>query len=149
MRFINAKGELDGLEHPRTYAEEVRQALSAMDGILNGDRAVYASSELTTGRRLYALLRAHGASDAAELRRKLGDDEYRRVLFEPNLAAAAAFARSLRQRRPPGAPAAGAGRRRGSQPRSSARTGAWSLVPTSARTWHASARSATAAVART
>jgi len=102
MRFINDKGELDGLEHPRTYAEEVRQALSAMDGILNGDRAVYASSELTTGRRLYALLRAHGASDAAELRRKLGDDEYRRVLFEPNLAAAAAFARSLRQRLAPG-----------------------------------------------
>ncbi|HVT17709.1 MAG TPA: hypothetical protein VHQ90_16215 [Thermoanaerobaculia bacterium] len=71
MRFVNSTGELDGRTYTRTYAEEVRQVLTAIDGVLNGDKAIYASSELTTCRKLYELLRAHGVRDAAELHEKL------------------------------------------------------------------------------
>jgi hypothetical protein len=102
MRFVNGNGELDGRTYTRTYAEEVRQALSALDGVLNGDKAIYASSELTTGRRFYELLRAHGARDAAELHGKLGEADYQRLLWDPNLAATNAFARALRQHHAPG-----------------------------------------------
>jgi len=66
--------------------------------VLNSEKAVYASSDLTTGRRFYRLLRECGARDPADLRSKLGDERYRRELFEPNQLAANAFARSVRER---------------------------------------------------
>lgn len=62
-------------------------ALSALDAILNGEKAIYASSELTTGRRLQALLKA-----------KLGEDAFRRQVWDPNVAEANAFARELHHR---------------------------------------------------
>jgi len=72
MRFLNRHGELDGRVHTRTYGEEVVIALSAFDSVLNGEKAVYASSELTTGKRLHALFRQHGVRSGAGLREKLG-----------------------------------------------------------------------------
>jgi hypothetical protein len=98
LRYLNPNGELDGLAHGRTYGEEVRIELSLLDCVLNGERAVYASSELTSGRRLYELLRQHGARDLPALREKIGAAEVERLLWQPNVAAAAAFARSLRER---------------------------------------------------
>ena len=80
----------------RTFPEEVGIALSAVDCMLNGDKAVYASSDLTTGRRFYRLLRESEARYPEGLRTKLGAEAYRRRLFEPNAEAANAFARSLR-----------------------------------------------------
>jgi hypothetical protein len=98
LRYLNPNGELDGLGHARTYGDEVRIELSLLDCVLNGERALYASSELTTGRRLYELLRQHGVRDLQALRARLGADEVDRQLWQPNVAAAAAFARSLRER---------------------------------------------------
>lgn len=98
MVFLNADGSLDGQVHRRTYGEEVRMLLSALDSVLNGELAIYASSELTSGRRLYGLLRANGLRTAKDLEERLGPGEYDRLLQKPNLAAAVAFAHELRKR---------------------------------------------------
>lgn len=81
----------------RTYAEDVSVVLSTLDCVLNGESAAYASSELTTGKRLYALMREHGLSDAKRLIDQIGQEEYRRLVWEPNVAAAKSFARRLRR----------------------------------------------------
>lgn len=98
MRFYNSNGDLDATPRTRTYAEELASALSSMDCLLNGEKAIYASSELTTGKRLYALMREAGVRDRGELRRVLGDAEWRRRLWDPNFAEALAFARQVRER---------------------------------------------------
>ena len=71
--------------------------LAAIDCVLNGERPVYASSDLTTGRRFYQLMRDCKARDPEDLRRTLGAEAYRARLFAPNVEAANAFARRLRQ----------------------------------------------------
>ena len=98
MRFINRDGDLDGRVHTRTYAQEVVIALSAFDSILNGEKAVYHSSELTTGKRLHALLREHGVRERRELKAKMGEEAFRRQVWDPNVAEANAFARELHHR---------------------------------------------------
>jgi hypothetical protein len=102
MRFYNPAGELDSEPLARTYGQDVAVVLSALQCVLDGERAVYASCEMTTGRRLFQLLRAQGLSDAAGLHSLLGEAEIRRVLLEPNLRAAAEFAEALRRRLEPG-----------------------------------------------
>jgi len=100
MRFFNSAGDLDGIALTRTYAEEVAVVISALDCVLDtldDGKAVYASSELTSGYRLFELLRAHRVADAAQLRTRLGDKAYRRLLWEPNVSAARDFARELRR----------------------------------------------------
>jgi hypothetical protein len=96
MRFYNQNGELDGTSHPRTYGDEIASALSAFDCSLNGRKALYASSELTTGRRLFELMKEVGVLTPEELRTRIGDAEYRRRLWDPNLAEALDFARQVR-----------------------------------------------------
>lgn len=96
-RYIDDR-PLDVPSYTRTHREEVDIILSAIECVLNGDKAVYASSDLTTGRRFYRLLREWGVRDSAGLRDKLGEAGYRAQLLEPNAAAANAFARDLRQR---------------------------------------------------
>ena len=98
MRFYNSNGELDATARTRTFAEELASALSAMDCVLNGEKAIYASSELTTGRRLYELMREAGVRDRRELHRKLGEAEWKRRLWDPNLAEALELARNVRPR---------------------------------------------------
>lgn len=79
----------------RSYREEADIAFSAIDCVLNGEKAVYASSELTTGRRVNSILREVGLRRSSELRPKLGEEEYRTRIWNPNVAAAMAFARKL------------------------------------------------------
>lgn len=98
MRFLNRDGELDDRVHTRTYAQEVEIALSAFDSILNGEKAVYHSSELTTGKRLHALFRRHGVRGRRELKAKMGEEAFRRQVWDPNVAEANAFARELHHR---------------------------------------------------
>lgn len=98
MRFLNHDGELDDRVHARTYAQEVVIALSAFDSILNGEKAVYHSSELTTGKRLHALFREHGVRERRELKAKMGEEAFRRQVWDPNVAEANAFARELHHR---------------------------------------------------
>jgi hypothetical protein len=100
MSFYNPHRELDGLPHARTFGEESRMILVALDCVLNGEKAVYASSELTTGPRLYSLLRERGLKDVAALREALGEEEFQRLIWAPNAAEADAFAREVRRRTP-------------------------------------------------
>src|SRR5437588_10476052 len=58
----------------RHYREEMEMAFSALDCVLNGDKAIYASTELTSGRRLYDQLRAHTVRTGPELRQLKGND---------------------------------------------------------------------------
>jgi hypothetical protein len=80
----------------RHYREETEMVFSGLDCVLNDERAIYCSSELTTGVKLYRVLRDHGLRTAAELRKKLGDEWYRTNIWNMNLKAAAEFARSVR-----------------------------------------------------
>lgn len=98
MRFLNTEGELDHRTHSRSYRQEVAIVLSAFAAILNGEKAIYGSSELTTGRRLHAMFREHGVRDLASLRRKLGEGDFRRRVWDPNVEEANAFARELHHR---------------------------------------------------
>jgi len=79
----------------RTYAEECALAFSAIDCVLNGEQAVYASTELTTGRRAFSVLREVGATRAAELKTRLGEQGFVDRILSPNVDAAMAFARRL------------------------------------------------------
>lgn len=98
MRFHNQNGELEAIPHVRTYGEELATMLSAFDCVLNGAKALYASSELTTGKRLYDLMLEAGVRTPKALRAKLGEEEYRRRLWTPNFSEALDFARQVRER---------------------------------------------------
>jgi hypothetical protein len=98
--YYNPHGELDAIPHSRTYREDAEMARLAIDCILNGEKAVYASSELTTGPRLFQLYREYGVRDMAALKLALGEEGWRKRLWEPNVAEANAFARDLRDQIP-------------------------------------------------
>jgi hypothetical protein len=98
MNRSSDDSQLDARSYTRSYRDEVDIIVSAVDCVLNGEKAVYASSDLTTGRQFYRLLREWGARDSDDLRGKLGDEAYRIHLLEPNTVAANAFARRLRER---------------------------------------------------
>lgn len=98
MRFLNRGGELDGRAFTRSYGEEVVIALSAFDSVLNGEKAIYCSSELTTGKRLNALYRQLGVRTTSDLRQRIGEEAFRRLVWDPNVAEANAFARDLHHR---------------------------------------------------
>jgi hypothetical protein len=80
----------------RHYREEVEMAFSSMDCVLNGEQAIYCSSELTTGIRLYEVLRQHRLESATELKRTMGQPWFEANIFQVNMHAASEFARSVR-----------------------------------------------------
>lgn len=86
------------LTHERRYLEEVAISLSAIDCVVNGKKAVYASSELTSGVNLYRILAEHGVADSAALREKLGQSWWQNNVYQANANRANDFARSLRLR---------------------------------------------------
>lgn len=88
--------DIEGRTHTRTFREECVQAFSALDCALNGEKGIYASSELTTGRRAYDLVRRHGARSVHHLREILGEDPHRSMILERNCEEASEFARRLR-----------------------------------------------------
>jgi hypothetical protein len=69
---------------------------SAFDCILNGEKAIYCSSEFTTGLRLYRELRKRGLKAEWELKRDLGEAEYKKNILGANAQSANAFAASVR-----------------------------------------------------
>jgi len=80
----------------RHYREEVEMVFSGLDCALAHEQAVYCSTELTTGARLYAALREHKLKSKDELRKQMGKDWYNANLWEPNIRAAIEFAKSVR-----------------------------------------------------
>jgi hypothetical protein len=72
---------------------------SAIDCVLNKEEAIYCSSELSSGFRLYKELRSHKLKSDTELKRVLGDDWYKKNIWNKNVDSANAFASSIRRAR--------------------------------------------------
>jgi len=85
-------------EFTRRYSEELAMVFSAIDCVLHGDHAIYASSELSSGFRLYQALRERGLKTAAELKQSLGDDWFQANIWEVNVKAAIDFSENVRGR---------------------------------------------------
>jgi hypothetical protein len=80
----------------RTYSDETKMAFSALDCILNREKAIYASAELTTGLRVYRALREFHVKTAADLKQLKGAEWYGKHLWDPNVNAAKEFAAHIR-----------------------------------------------------
>jgi len=80
----------------RVYREEVQMTFSALDCVLNGEKAVYCSTELTTGVRLYNEMRACHVKTADELKRLKGKDWYTANIWDVNLKGGGEFAARVR-----------------------------------------------------
>lgn len=98
MPFYKQAEDAEQSLYTRLYREEVDIAFSAIDCVLNGEKAIYASSELTTGARLYQALREYGLKTAKELKQKLGEKWYQANIWEANVKVATDFAAELRLR---------------------------------------------------
>jgi hypothetical protein len=79
----------------RSYAQESELAFSAIDCVLNGEKGVYASTELTSGRRAQAILREIGGARSSDLPTRLGGVSYAKRVWDPNARAATKFAQEL------------------------------------------------------
>lgn len=71
---------------------------SGIDCVLNDERAIYCSSELTTGARLYEALRENKLKTAAELKEKLGKAWFGTHIFDANVKFGKEFAQCVRNR---------------------------------------------------
>jgi hypothetical protein len=81
----------------RLYREEVEIAFSAIDCVLNREKGVYCSAELTTGWRLYEALGEHKVKTAAELKQKMGAAWFTVNIWDANVKSARDFAESVRR----------------------------------------------------
>jgi hypothetical protein len=70
---------------------------TAMECVLNGENAIYCSSELTSGLRASHELRKYEVKSSEELKKKLGDDWFYQNIFAPNAKLTNEFADSVRQ----------------------------------------------------
>jgi hypothetical protein len=80
----------------RHYQEEVEMVFSAIDCALNRELAIYCSSELTSGLRLFAELGKHKLKTAAELKKQMGQAWFDANIFAVNAEAANEFAKFVR-----------------------------------------------------
>jgi hypothetical protein len=80
----------------RLYHEEVEIAFSAIDCVLNREKSVYGSAELTTGLRLYEALREHKVKTRDELKQKMGAAWFTSNIWNPNVKSARDFTESVR-----------------------------------------------------
>ncbi|HYJ06952.1 MAG TPA: hypothetical protein VEX43_17610 [Chthoniobacterales bacterium] len=94
MNFYN-KSER---EFTRPHQEEIDMVFSGIDCVLNDERAIYCSCELTTGARLYAALREHKVKTAPELKEKLGKEWFSAKIFDANVKLGKEFAQCVRNR---------------------------------------------------
>jgi hypothetical protein len=84
-------------EFTRHHREEIDMVFSGIDCVLNDERAIYCSSELTTGARLYEALRENKLKTAAELKEKLGKAWFGTNIFDANVKLGKKFARCVRK----------------------------------------------------
>jgi hypothetical protein len=80
----------------RLFRDEVDISFSAIDCVLNGEKAIYASTELTSGLRLYNAMREAGVKTAAELKQLKGKDWYSANIWDANVRAASEFGARVR-----------------------------------------------------
>jgi hypothetical protein len=85
----------DDSEFKRRYQEEVEMVLSGIDCVIQRDRALYCSSELTSGFSVYQALRERGLKTAAELKTQMGEAWYT-AIWNPNVKSSVDFAEAVR-----------------------------------------------------
>jgi len=69
---------------------------TAMECVLNGENAIYCSSELTSGLRAFNEMRKQRVKTSAELKDKLGSEWFPKI-FGPNIDLANKFAETVRR----------------------------------------------------
>lgn len=87
--------------HRRSVLDEIEMTMSAFDCVLPDDAGIYCSSDITTGKRFYQLLKKHQVTSEAELETKLGPEEFKQVhtkLIQTNVKRGSEFAKKLRER---------------------------------------------------
>ncbi len=72
---------------------------SAMDCLINDKKAIYCSSELTSGLRLYTEMEDAGVGSVKDLKSKRGDEWYDKFILNANKDEAKKFAASVRESR--------------------------------------------------
>lgn len=85
----------------RRVIDEIQMVMTAFDCVLADDSAIYCSSELTTGKRFYQLLKKHDAKSGEELKIRLGADQYEQMkhsLMKENVERGLQFTENIRQR---------------------------------------------------
>jgi len=85
----------------RRVIDEIEMVLTAFDCVMGDDSAIYCSSELTTGRRFYDLLKKHQVRSKDELKLRLDPDEYKQkmdTLMQENVERGVQFTENIRQR---------------------------------------------------
>lgn len=82
----------------RSYREEAAMVLSALDSTLNREKAIYASAELTTGRRFYDALREFHVGTADDLKQLKGKGWYTANIWDANVKSAQDFATQVREK---------------------------------------------------
>ena len=86
----------------RKVIDEINMTMSAFNCVLPDNAGIYCSSEVTSGRRFYFdLLLPHGVRSDDELKKKLGEQEHKRIktaLIEANVARSLKFTEGLRGR---------------------------------------------------
>jgi len=91
---FHAKSESKFTRH---HHEEVEMVFSGIDCVLNGERAIYCSSELTTGLRLYTAMREYKVKSVSELKEKMGGSWYTANIWDANVKSSNEFALSVRR----------------------------------------------------
>jgi hypothetical protein len=88
--------------HNRKVIDEINMTMSAFDCVLPDDAGIYCSSDITTGKKFYySVLTQYGVMSEAELKEKLGPEEFKRVqteLIQSNVARGVEFCEKLRER---------------------------------------------------
>lgn len=103
MQLYYGTEQFDIPEFPnRKVIDEIKMTMSAFDCVLPDDAGIYCSSDITTGKRFYYdVLAKYGVASEAELKRKLGEEEFKRVqteLIQTNVLRGVEFAEKLRER---------------------------------------------------
>ncbi len=94
-RFMSFYSPSDS-KFTRHYREEVNMVFSGLDCALHRGHVIYASSELTTGLRLYEELRKYNSKTADDLKAQLGKPWYQAHIWDPNVQSAIKFAEAIR-----------------------------------------------------
>ena len=81
--------------------DEIKMLMTAFDCVLPDNSAIYCSSDVTTGRQFYGILRKHKAQSGKALKEKLGAATYKEImddLVRKNIERGIAFTENIRQR---------------------------------------------------
>ncbi|MGB9179064.1 MAG: hypothetical protein WCB68_07420 [Pyrinomonadaceae bacterium] len=85
----------------RKVIDEIKMLMTAFDCVLPDNSATYCSSDVTTGKQFYKLLKKHGVQSGDGLKAKIGAITYKEIidnLVRENIQRGIAFTENIRQR---------------------------------------------------